>query len=103
MDKYDWKANIKMNIRTLRVLGLWPKGDETYNLDLYALHAAILLTVFQLGHIFFQVVNVYFILDNFEAIIGTIYILLVEMLGNFKIYYLIKNMRMEATVENLGN
>ncbi|KAJ3635807.1 hypothetical protein MTP99_008683 [Tenebrio molitor] len=94
MDKYDWKANIKMNIRTLRVLGLWPKGDETYNLDLYALHAAILLTVFQLGHIFFQVVNVYFILDNFEAIIGTIYILLVEMLGNFKIYYLIKNMRM---------
>ncbi|KAJ3635808.1 hypothetical protein MTP99_008684 [Tenebrio molitor] len=94
MDKYDWKANITMNIRTLRVLGLWPRGDETYKPGVYALHATLLLTVFLIGHIFFQVVNIYFIRDNLEAITGTIYVLLVEMLVVFKVYYLIKNMEM---------
>jgi hypothetical protein len=94
MDKYDWRANIKMNIWTLRVLGLWPKGDESYEPGLYALHAAILLVVFLLGHLFFQAANIYFIRDNLEAITGTIYVLLMEILVVFKVFYVAKNMDM---------
>jgi hypothetical protein len=94
MDKYDWKANIKMNILMLHVCGLWPKGDETYKPGLYALQTTILLIVFLMGHMFFQVVNFYFIRDNLEALTGTIYVLLLEILVVFKVYYLIKNMEM---------
>jgi hypothetical protein len=94
MDKYNWRANIKMNIWTLRVLGLWPKGDESYEPGFYALHAAILLIVFLLGHLFFQAANIYFILDNLEAITGTIYVLLMEILVVFKVFYVAKNMDM---------
>ncbi|KAJ3663648.1 hypothetical protein Zmor_007887 [Zophobas morio] len=92
--KYDWESNIKMNILTLRALGLWPKGDTTYKPGLYMLHAAILLTVLLLGHLFFQAVNIYFIRTNLEAVTGTIYVLLVEMIVVFKVNYLVRNMGM---------
>jgi hypothetical protein len=103
MDKYDWKANIKMNILMLQVCGLWPKGDETYKPGIYALQATILLTVFLMGHMFCQVVKIYFIRDNLEAITGSFYVLLVEMLVVFKVYYLIKNMETFLTMSYCYN
>jgi hypothetical protein len=94
MKRYDWKVHIKMTIWTLRVLGMWPKGDEVYEPGLYAVHAAFLLVVFLLGHLFFQSANIYFIRDDLEAITGTIYVLLMEILVVFKVLYVAKNMDM---------
>ncbi|XP_068910497.1 odorant receptor Or1-like [Tenebrio molitor] len=94
MKKYDWKVHIKMTIWMLRVLGMWPKGDEVYEPGLYAVHAAFLLVVFLLGHLFFQSANIYFIRDDLEAITGTIYVLLMEILVVFKVLYVAKNMDM---------
>ncbi|XP_044270426.1 odorant receptor 49b-like [Tribolium madens] len=93
MDKYDWRANIKMNILVLRFLGLWPKGDGTYH-GFYIFHVTFMMTTFLMGHLFFQAANIYFIRTNLEAVTGTIYVLLVESLVVFKVYHLIKNMGM---------
>lgn len=92
MEKFDWKSMIKMNIIMLRCMGLWPSGEGTYTPGLYLIYAFIVLSLFLLGHIFFQAVNIYFIRNNLSAVTGTIYILLIEILLVFKVYYLIKNM-----------
>ncbi|XP_015838098.1 odorant receptor Or1 [Tribolium castaneum] len=92
MDYYDWKSTIKSNLFMLRLIGLWPKGEEGYKVDFYMLYASFLLLTFVLTHIFFQTINIYFIRTNLAAVTGTIYVLLVEMLLLSKVYYLITNM-----------
>ncbi|KAJ3663650.1 hypothetical protein Zmor_007888 [Zophobas morio] len=92
MQKYDWEENIKVNIVTLKILGLWPKG--TYRLGPYMVHMIILVTLFLLAHIFSQTVNIYFIRTDLAAITGTVYVLLVEVLVVFKVYYFVTNMGM---------
>nr|XP_008197157.2 PREDICTED: odorant receptor Or1-like [Tribolium castaneum] len=92
MQKFDWRSMIKMNIVVLRCVGLWPSGEESYKPGVYTIYASTVLTLFLLGHIFFQAVNVYFIRNNLSAVTGTIYILLIEILLVFKVYYLVKNM-----------
>ena len=94
MEKYEWRYHIKFHMLTLRMLGLWPRGEETYKPGLYMMHSATALTVFLLGHIFFQVVNIYFIRTNLEAVTGTVYVLVIDMLVVFKVYCVITNMGM---------
>lgn len=92
MEKYDWRLNIKMNIFVLRLLGLWPKEGKYQGF--YILHVIFTMTTFLIGHLFFQAANIYFIRANLEAVTGTIYVLLVESLVVFKVYYLIRNIEM---------
>ncbi|RZC39969.1 7tm 6 domain containing protein, partial [Asbolus verrucosus] len=46
------------------------------------------------GHNFFQTVNLFLILDDLQAVTGTIFILLMELAASLKAYYLIKDMKM---------
>ncbi|RZC43339.1 7tm 6 domain containing protein [Asbolus verrucosus] len=92
--KFDWKLTIKMNISLMKAGGLWPSGNDSYDLNFYALYASVLLTLFLLGHVFFQFVHVFHTLDDLQAVTGTSFILLTEMLIILKTYYLIKNMGM---------
>ncbi|RZC39287.1 7tm 6 domain containing protein, partial [Asbolus verrucosus] len=94
MERVDWKKTIKINILMLKIVGLWPAGDESYKPNLYLLYAAISILCFQVGHIFFQIVNLYFIRDDLEALTGVIFIVLMEMQGVLKAYCVIKNMKM---------
>lgn len=92
MDHYDWKSTIKTNLFILRLIGLWPKGEETYKPGPYIFYASLLLSTFFFAHLFFQTANMYFIRTNLAAVTGTIYVLLIEILLVFKVYYLITNM-----------
>ncbi|XP_044270428.1 odorant receptor Or1-like [Tribolium madens] len=92
MDHYDWKSTIKINLFLLRLIGLWPKGEEGYKMGLYMLYASFLLITFVFPLVFLQSINIYFIRTNVAAVAGTFYILLVEMLLISKVYYLITNM-----------
>ncbi|RZC39909.1 7tm 6 domain containing protein [Asbolus verrucosus] len=94
MKKFDWKETIKRNIFMLKTVGLWPTGDETYGCNLYTLYAIVSTALFQFGHIFFQTVNLFLILDDLQAVTGTIFILLMEMAASLKTYCLVKNMKM---------
>ncbi|KAJ3663599.1 hypothetical protein Zmor_007846 [Zophobas morio] len=93
MEKYKWQSKIKTNIILLRIMGLWPEGDKTYEPGFYMVYSSITVSLFVFGHIFFQVVNVYFIAHDLKSIVATSYLLLMEILGGVKAYYLIKNMK----------
>ncbi|KAJ3663593.1 hypothetical protein Zmor_007840 [Zophobas morio] len=93
MEKYKWQSKIKMNIILLRIMGLWPEGDKTYEPGFYMVYSSITVSLFIFGHIFFQVVNVYFIAHDLKSIVATSYLLLIEILGGVKAYYLIKNLK----------
>ncbi|RZB94419.1 7tm 6 domain containing protein, partial [Asbolus verrucosus] len=94
MNRFDWKETIKINIFMLKTVGLWPTGDESYGRNVYTLYAIVSTALFQIGHIFFQTVNLFLSLDNLQAVTGTIFILLMEMAGTLKTYCLVKNMKM---------
>ncbi|RZC34671.1 7tm 6 domain containing protein, partial [Asbolus verrucosus] len=93
MERYDWKRTISVNILILKVLGLWPGGDETYKPNFYMLWSIFSITLFTIGHPFFQTINIIFIFDDFEAVIATIYVTFSEFLIILKAYLTIKNMK----------
>ncbi|RZC42374.1 7tm 6 domain containing protein [Asbolus verrucosus] len=82
-----------MNIFMLKIVGLWPEGDETYKFDFYTLYAAISLIFFVFGYNFCQTFNILFIYNDLQALTGTIFIILTHMLAIVKSYYLIQNMK----------
>ncbi|XP_063925997.1 odorant receptor 94b-like [Zophobas morio] len=92
MEKFDWKATIKINILKLKVVGLWPKGDKTYEFNVYTLWAAVSFTCIIFAHNFFQVVNIIFHMDDLQAVTATIYLNLSELLGMLKGYHVFQNM-----------
>ncbi|RZC34348.1 7tm 6 domain containing protein, partial [Asbolus verrucosus] len=91
--KYDWKETISTTIVRLKILGLWPEGDETYQSNLYTLWSIFCITLFTFGHPFFQTINIIFIFDDLEAVVATIYVTLSEILIVLKAYLTIKNMK----------
>ncbi|KAJ3648705.1 hypothetical protein Zmor_020486 [Zophobas morio] len=93
MEKFDWKETIKRNIFMLKILGLWPSGN-TYTIDVYSTYSLISILAFIYGHNFFQAINIYFIFPDLEAIAGTIFVTLSEMLTMVKTYYVVQNMQM---------
>ncbi|RZC39634.1 7tm 6 domain containing protein, partial [Asbolus verrucosus] len=93
MEKFDWKWTIKTTIIRMKILGLWPGGDETYKPNLYTLWSIFSVTLFIFGQPLFKTVNIIFIFDDLEAVIANIYINLSEVLNVLKAYYVIKNMK----------
>lgn len=93
IELFDWKFTPRINIFMLKLIGLWPKGDSSYKLNLYLSQSIILISVFVIGHIFFQTVNILFIFDDLQSVTGTVFILLTQVMAIFKSYYLIKNMK----------
>jgi hypothetical protein len=92
MQKFDWKVAIKTNIFFLRVVGLWPTGSQVYTLDLYTGYAILSILTFHIAHVASQAINIFFVFDDFESVMQTIFVLLTEMLGIFKTYNFIRNM-----------
>jgi hypothetical protein len=92
VEKFDWKLTIRANIIKLKLVGLWPSGDDTYRPNWYTLWAAISIGLFIYAHNFFQVVNIVFIFDDLQAITATIFVTLSELLTILKTYCMIQNM-----------
>ncbi|RZB40986.1 7tm 6 domain containing protein [Asbolus verrucosus] len=92
LERFNWKRTIQVNIFLLRILGLWPAGDGSYKCSPYTFYEMFVLLFFEIGHISVQTVNIFLILNNLQALTGTIFVSLMEMLGVLKSYCLIKNM-----------
>jgi hypothetical protein len=63
MKTFDWTLTIKVNLLLLKVVGLWPNGDETYKCNLYTLYAIISGMLFTIGHNLLQTINLFFLLE----------------------------------------
>ncbi|RZC34042.1 7tm 6 domain containing protein, partial [Asbolus verrucosus] len=92
-DKYDWKDTLRTTIIRMKIVGLWPGGDDTYKFNLYALYSAFCIAAFTFGHTFFQTYNIVYIFNDLKAILGTVYVTLSEVLNLLKAYLVIKNMK----------
>ncbi|XP_063926002.1 odorant receptor Or1-like [Zophobas morio] len=101
--KFCWEITIQPNILLLKTFGFWPKDDEAFKLDFYAVRTIILVTIFFPVPLFTQATNLFFVLDDLVALTGIIYLLLTEILCTFKIYYIAKNMSMVKTVMTMLN
>lgn len=94
MQYFDWKDTIKINIKILEIVGLWPDEGRNYGNNFYTIYSFISIILFIYGHNFFQTVNIYFIFPDLQAISGTIFVTLSEMLTIVKSYYIIQNTNM---------
>ncbi|RZC33043.1 7tm 6 domain containing protein, partial [Asbolus verrucosus] len=77
----------------LKMVGLWPPDEDLYSFNFYTLYAFSSSAIFQIGHIFFQSANLYFVMDDLQSVTGTIFILLTEFAVALKTYCLMKNMK----------
>ncbi|RZC36253.1 7tm 6 domain containing protein [Asbolus verrucosus] len=93
MEKFDWTVTIRPNMFILKLVGLWPEGNESYKFNLYTFYAIFCITIFVYGHNFTQALNILFVINDLEAVIGTIYISLTLSLAVIKTYYIIRNMK----------
>lgn len=76
----------------LHYIGLWPKG-EGYKYDFYYLYSCLLFVFCYISHIVVQAISIYFIKDDLIAITSVAYILLPNIVTCFKIFYLIRNVK----------
>ncbi|KAJ3663374.1 hypothetical protein Zmor_007651 [Zophobas morio] len=93
MEKFDWKLTIKANIASLKVLGLWPEGNEGYKKNLYTLYAFISLNLFVNGHNFFQTMNIFFVYTDLQALTALVFITITDLMALVKVYYFVRNMK----------
>jgi hypothetical protein len=86
MSRFDWTLTIQLNVLVLKLSGLWPQSGDTTRT-----RGAILLTVFLLASLLFQIINIFYILHDLTALTKTIYVLFTEALFTAKAYYFVKN------------
>lgn len=91
MEKFDWKLTIRVNILMLQLVGLWPKGDEIYRRNLYTLYAITSTVLIMGGHNFFQAMNIFFVYNDLEALAGTFFITVTDLLASVKMYFFVQN------------
>jgi hypothetical protein len=91
MEKFDWKLTIRVNILMLQLVGLWPKGDEIYKRNLYTLYAITSTVLIMGGHNFFQAMNIFFVYNDLEALAGTFFITVTDLLASVKMYFFVQN------------
>ncbi|RZC32999.1 7tm 6 domain containing protein, partial [Asbolus verrucosus] len=92
MKNFDWKFSIRINILMLRLVGLWPEGDEIYKLNFYTLYSVISIVVFTTAHNFFQTVHIFMVYSDLEALAAAIFVTLTDLLAQMKIFYFTHNM-----------
>ncbi|XP_068910432.1 odorant receptor Or1-like [Tenebrio molitor] len=93
MERYDWKRVLRTNILKLKVVGLWPPDDELYKPNAYTLWAICSITILNVGHNFFQMVNMIFVFDDLHDLVQATYITLPQVVALMKTYYVVRNMK----------
>ena len=89
---YDWKSTLEINILVIRVLGLWPDGDDTFKPGFYVVYGGILV-ILAGCHLLSQIIKLYLVRDDIEALAGTMYITLTLLLAAIKTSFVIVKMR----------
>ncbi|RZC34801.1 7tm 6 domain containing protein [Asbolus verrucosus] len=85
MENFDWKLTIRINILMLQSVGLWPRDNEMYKPNLYTIYAIICTVVLVGGHNLFQLMNIFFVYKDLEALAQTIFISATDLLASVKI------------------
>jgi hypothetical protein len=92
MEKFNWKDTIKTNIFVLKLLGLWPKGNEGYEFNMYTFYA-LSMKAFVDGNNLFQTVYIFYIYSDLEALAATVFLLFTLCLDSVKAYYFMRQIK----------
>jgi hypothetical protein len=90
MQSFDWLSTIKINIKMLRFVALWP-DEGRYGCNLYTFYAALSIIVFIHFHNFFIIMGIVLASENLEDLTARIFMSSSEILTSIKAYFLIKN------------
>ncbi|KAJ3663327.1 hypothetical protein Zmor_007618 [Zophobas morio] len=101
--KFDWTRTIKTNILLLRLVGLWPSGNENFAVNFYTVYAFISVIVIMGGNNFFQIMNIFFVYTDLEALASTIFITITNVQASVKMYFFIRNIGLVKKLIQLLN
>ncbi|KAJ3663325.1 hypothetical protein Zmor_007616 [Zophobas morio] len=88
--KFDWTDIIRRNILILRLVGLWPNGSQNYRHNLYGVYAFTSIII-PGASIFFQIMNIFYVYDDLEALSSTVFITVASLQTLVKMCIFVKN------------
>ena len=88
---FDWTRTIRTNTLMLHLVGLWPNSNENYELNLYTIYAFISVVVIMGGNNFFQVMNIFFVYNDLEALASTVFITITYVQTSVKMCFFMQN------------
>ncbi|KAJ3663632.1 hypothetical protein Zmor_007874 [Zophobas morio] len=90
---HDWKNTMNMNLLFLKIIGVWPRKNEIYKPGFYMVYGGLMIGLFVVCHIATQVINIYFVRENLASVVGIVYIILLEITGFVKVFFILKNIK----------
>ncbi|KAJ3663384.1 hypothetical protein Zmor_007659 [Zophobas morio] len=93
MENFEWKSCIKLHLRVLRCLGLWPKNNDLYKLDLYTLYASVAALVILVGHNSCALINIFYVYNDLQALAKIVFVATTNLQATFKMYTFVRNIK----------
>ncbi|KAJ3663300.1 hypothetical protein Zmor_007601 [Zophobas morio] len=102
--RFDWISPIRINLKMLRIIGLWPDGEK-YKLELYTLYSMVIVGTSLFLHTLFYTVEVVLLLKSeMEIVIKTLFMALNQSIAFLKCCCFMYNLkRMKRLIQNLEN
>nr|XP_015833429.1 PREDICTED: odorant receptor 94a isoform X1 [Tribolium castaneum] len=92
MEKFDWRCPIRINLLLLRSVGLWPRGYGVYKRNYYLFYSIFTTITIVGGHNLSQVINIFYVYSDLEALTGTIFVATTNILALVKRYVFVRNL-----------
>lgn len=89
---FDWRDCIRINLILLKSVGLWPKGYGDYKRDSYLFYSIFTTIIIVGGHNLSQVINVFYVYSDLEALTATIFVATTNILALVKRYFFVRNL-----------
>ncbi|KAJ3663401.1 hypothetical protein Zmor_007667 [Zophobas morio] len=93
MEKFNWMSTLTVNLWILRTVGIWPGKNKSYESKWYTLYFIFNATLLIGVQNFTQIINIFFVYTDLEALAGTCFILATNFLGLAKMLIFVRNLR----------
>ena len=93
MEKFNWMSTLTVNLWILRTVGIWPGKNKSYESKWYTLYFIFNATLLIGVQNFTQIINIFFVYTDLEALAATCFILATNFLGLAKMLIFVRNLR----------
>ncbi|KAJ3663402.1 hypothetical protein Zmor_007668 [Zophobas morio] len=93
MEKFDWMSPLTANLWVLRIVGIWPGKNKSYESKWYTLYFVINAILLIGVQNFVQIINILFVYTDLEALAATCFILATNFLCLAKILVFVRNLK----------
>ncbi|XP_044270011.1 odorant receptor Or1-like [Tribolium madens] len=93
LKEFDWTTTISTNLFMLKCVGLWPEA-EFYKANIYTCYAIFNAIFIIGGHNLSQLILIYFVYSDLEALANTVFVLTTNIMAAAKMYFFVRNLKM---------